>query len=551
MKTLSTDTIADLRELLRPETLWERVQGREAHLLGLVARIRARSEPLALRYLALAVLDRHAAVGVAALQAVDALLRERTPHEVARLIDGSRGLDHDIAGTRLTAWYRIARWEAERWRGIGPTADALFALLSGHGNGHIREAAIGLLAGSRAPYVIPALRLRLNDWVAEVRLAAVRAIEPYLETGDLASLVSYLPLLEELRRCGRGDHGQLLHRLRVRMSAPEARPLLAAGCTHPDRHVRWWCFLVRATCEDAATFRHTMLASGDLAMRRHVAAAILAEAATVDPTPWLERLLGDRCTRVRRDGLLALVASSGAAALGRMRGLLTDRNGTVREFARFYVGKWSDATAIPTLLRARVAGANDGELASCLAGLGDVAVIGDEGLFAAHLGHRQPAVRRFALLGLDRVLPLTQCGPFIAALRDASPRVRRAAVAALGRRWEALPVDALLERFFRGECDERAGVFAAFAHLLPLERIGAYLAIIAHDEDAWQPRADQHLRRLCAAGIDGYLRIASASPSLRRIAGLLPRVERELSGLVMAHVRALIGDARWPASGQW
>jgi HEAT repeat protein len=550
MKPLCAETISDLRELLRPETLWERLQGREAPLLGRIARIRLRAEPAAIPYLALAILDRRTAVALAALRTIDEGLRRCAPGEVVQLIDRSRILDPAIAGKRLRAWQGIARRQAERWRGLGASADALFAILAGHGSGYIRQAAVELLAGSQAPYVVPVLRLRLNDWVDPVRRAAAQAIGPLLDGGELATLLGFVPVLEDLRRCGRGNHGPLVDRIRARLAAPAARDLLVDGCTHPDKGVRLWCFLALAASEPTQPFRLDMLAKGDQAMRRHIAKAILAEAKEIDPSPYVELLLADRCMPVRRDGLLALVAWAGPAALERLRGLLADRNATVREFARYYVGRWADAAAIPATLRARLAGAGDGEVAGCIGGLGDVGDAGDIALIAPYRSHRRAAVRRAALLALDRLAPLDHGDPFLAALGDPSPRNRHVAAAALGRRWQQLSADGLLARFFAGDEHERAGVFLAVAHLGALDRLGALLAILAHGTSAFHAHATAQARQLSAGTITGYISVDPAGPTLRRIGSALPRLEPELAARVLAHIRALIREPRWLAADQ-
>ncbi len=547
MKSLSPQTITDLTELLRPETFWERLQGREAHLLTVITRIRHQSEPGSIQYLALVVvLDHRSALQIAALEAIDHLLSYRSPDEIVRLVDGFRHVDYRIVGDSWNSWAKITPHHLEGWQALGPGSRALFAVLTGHCSGFIRQTATTLLARSNAPYVIPLLKVRLNDWVNEVREAANRAIAPRLASNALPSLLPFLPILEDLRRCGRSVHGDLLDQLHIRFRSPEARQVLLDGCAHPDRRVRWWCFQIRFDCEQAVPLRLEVLKLGDVAMRRSVAAAILAEAQSSDPSPYLDLLLADRFMSVRRDGLLVLAAWSGAQALDRMKPFMTDHNATIREFARYYVGKWSHAAQIVEYYRTLLAfGARD-RLVGCLAGLGDVGDVHDIERITPYTNHQRPAVRRVAFIALDRLVALEDIQPFFPALKDPSSRIRQVVAAALGRRSKELSVDDLLSRFSIGSEHEQRTLMLVIRYLNELDRLAAYLMVSANMSSPFRKNAAHLALKIVQRTVNGYIGFSAHSPTLKRVAFALNGVESKLGDQVKDYIRALTGILTWP-----
>lgn len=70
-----------------------------------------------------------------------------------------------------------------------------------HPNGYIREQAAAALGTD--PRALPAVLLRCNDWVAQVRQAALESLTHLLEIADGAEIAAALPILEKLRRSGR------------------------------------------------------------------------------------------------------------------------------------------------------------------------------------------------------------------------------------------------------------------------------------------------------------------------------------------------------------
>jgi hypothetical protein len=241
-----------------------------------------------------------------------------------------------------------------------------------------------------------------------------------------------------------------------------------------------------------------------------------------------------------------LVAWQGANALECLQLFMTDRNATVREFARYYVGKWSSTAMILDHYRTLLAFGAGVRLAGCLAGMGDVGDATDVNRILPFCTHQRPTIRRVAFLALDRLVPLDDISLFLSALKDSSPRVRQSVAAALGRRSQALSADDLLQRFFHGEPQGRQSVVAILASLGFLDRLGSYLVISASHSSPFQEIAARNVRQLLRSTINGYIRIDPNAPALRRIASALPTASETLAVQVKDYIRLLTGMISWP-----
>lgn len=95
--------------------------------------------------------------------------------------------------------------------------------LSTHYNGHIREASIKQLALLNTPTAIPALLVRINDWVPQVRQAADTALQQLATTENAATYIRYLPKIYHLKNCRRYNHQSFIQFFEDYISAPENR----------------------------------------------------------------------------------------------------------------------------------------------------------------------------------------------------------------------------------------------------------------------------------------------------------------------------------------
>ena len=104
----------------------------------------------------------------------------------------------------------LNRWRDEQIAHIGALTDvaSLIEALNAH-NGYFREAALARCAVWLHADLLPALLLRLNDWVPQVRTQAQATLAQYLAQHDPAiagKLVTLLPQVAALGQRHRADH---------------------------------------------------------------------------------------------------------------------------------------------------------------------------------------------------------------------------------------------------------------------------------------------------------------------------------------------------------
>lgn len=238
-----------------------------------------------------------------------------------------------------------------------------------HRNGHLRQAALERLNGPiESPFFVAALALRLNDWAAPVRAAAVGAAErclPSTPTSALADAASFLighsvrwqrwgederrplehafaradvvsmivqrlcdartgPIGALLRSALRGaDYDAHLGTLATKAALPDVRAIALA--TLIKRRAEWWGSQRQKRWIDKSMGRFTYDYPID---RRAITSCVSPESALA----WAAR---DRCARVRRVAVVALLTPNlHFANFDEITGLLSaDRNRALRERA--------------------------------------------------------------------------------------------------------------------------------------------------------------------------------------------------------------------------
>lgn len=315
--------------------------------------------------------------------------------------DGLVAMDLRMRETTSMEWsmdWRALRLEDLLARNLSPEAcRAVLVFSTFHPNGYIREQAAAALGTD--PQALPAVLLRCNDWVAQVRQAALESLTHLLEIADAAEIAASLPILEKLRRSGRCQLDDILPRFfRAFRRDPSLLPL---GLESGDVRARRLCISLLP----------------DLG---NVDIHALTERVKQEPDPFLRKLLYQTLLDLGADGMdlsrrflrdqyppnrvlaLEYLVDHGAEDLFRQAvALLMDKSGRVRAAAsevvvqadkdfdlrRFYLDRLPVRPAVAIL------------------GLGETGNREDCGVIENFLAHPQPAVVRAAMTALMRLDP--------------------------------------------------------------------------------------------------------------------------------------------------
>jgi hypothetical protein len=418
-------------------------------------------------------------------------------------------------------------------------------VIGSHGSGYVREAVVRALADHRGGAELPFLLIRLNDWVPQVRDAARRAVAERVRPEYVGSLARCLPLIERLRDQGRGDHGAVYDATVALLNGAQGRAELRRAIGAADRQTRRVAFrlLVDAPGDDVPTVLGEALASADTVIRLWAAREARCRLDGDALQEALARMARDRFMPVRREALYGRVERMPASASRYLRETLLDPHASMRDAARFYLGKRGEGD-VAEFYRERLAAAAENELATVISGLGETGGVADAAAVARFLDHPMPRVRRAAVRAVGRLDREGHGEQIVAALGDDSPTVAKAARDAVSGRPELRTAGRLWPIF---ESARRPHVRRIVLELLAELRwwdAAPLLATAAADP------ADERLRRRAVeflarrASDPGRLTVRPSREQVEALAGAVARHADVLDPAVREDLEAVLAYAR-------
>lgn len=346
-------------------------------------------------------------------------------------IDGLVQMDMRMRESTSMEWsidWRARRVEEFLAPQMSPEAcRAVLVFSTFHPNGYIREQAVTVLGYGDAA-ALPAVLLRCNDWVAQVRQAALEAAARLLDIAGEKEIAAALPILEKLRRSGRCRFDDLLPLfLHVFAEKPD---LLRLGLESGDVRARRLCVNLLPTLGEADTayLIGRVQKESDPFLRKLLYQTLLDMG--IDGVGLSRRFLSDKYPPNR---VLALdyLAKHGAENLFRQAvALLMDKSGRVREAARDIVARWDGAFDLRQFYLEHLTD----RPAVAILGLGETGSRGDCPTIAGFLSHPQPAVVRAAMTALMALEPERYTGAVTEQLGTDQPGVVKTAALLLAKR---------------------------------------------------------------------------------------------------------------------
>ena len=164
---------------------------------------------------------------------VKAILDSMDVRELLEFADAVRRGYRWYGATR-PAWLTMRPSHVRALRDNEAIPTAILGVISFHGNGFIREAALRTLDQVAGGAELRYLLVRLNDWVPEVREAAQRAVRRRL-TAEYASVFAFhIGLIVRLLGWGRANHFETLGWIVELLRGPAGWPRLPAMLDSAD-----------------------------------------------------------------------------------------------------------------------------------------------------------------------------------------------------------------------------------------------------------------------------------------------------------------------------
>lgn len=309
-----------------------------------------------------------------------------------------------------------------------PATEARLVYLCRSGDGYFREAAVRQLGkkGCSAD-AWQVLIERQNDWVPQVRQAALASAGVFLKTERLPVVLAALDAVVRLTRKSRTDHNRFVDQVGAFLDQPEHRSAVFAHFRKSRGPVASF-LLSRMLCwPEAAQAEVVRLSTThkDFLVRSRFLSACEASGTVGEAA--LRALLADRHPRNRQKAFLALWKSAPANRQALLEPALLDPSGAVRGVA-LWAAKQSafDLTAF-------VAAQGNGETLVPRAYLGWLQLLGvlknweSLPMVEKAFADTRPQVRQAALLAWAAISRETADVPTVQAMLDTSPKVAKLA----------------------------------------------------------------------------------------------------------------------------
>lgn len=304
-------------------------------------------------------------------------------------------------------------------------------------NGYEREEAVHEARRLADGALLPLLLERANDWVPQVRLAALAALRVLMHEEFLPHWCANLDAVVALERASRADHGELLAESRTFLAQPASLPSVLAAGARGKEPVKRFVFELLWSATQArdrtAALRDAITGSDRFIAR--IALSLLDQVEAPAERLALLRLgCASRITPVRAQSLRLLLATGDPAATALAEALCLDPAAAVRGVAWHHIGRTARAEEVVREAHDRLQTATS--LADQCAALASLVLADPEGATPAWhqaLRSQQPRLRAIALAALLSRPSASQEELLLAGLRDASSRVQAVAARAISR----------------------------------------------------------------------------------------------------------------------
>ena len=408
-----------LRQIWSVYSLIGRIPGTADHRLPIIRQIAESGDIAAISGLSELLLDESSEIADAASECVHRLLSE-TPVEILP------SLEETVRGYGLAerSWRNLKPTQVSALRTSPAARTSILGVASFSPSGYVREAAVHELARIEDGSEIPFLLLRANDWVATVRGVANVALRSRFVASRFHDFARNAYLVLRLAECGREKHDDILEWFTGQLIGIEHEAEFLQIVRGPNRWLRRRCF--RRAIEREGSHQNRLarigLDASDVVLRFQSARQVRLSFPESELADALCKMEQDRFMPVRREALLARVEQQPDQAAEFLEKALLDRSASIRELARFYLGKIG-RTDLAQVYRHMLP--QNQEIG--LMGLGETGDANDVPLAVPFLQHSKVAIRVAAVRLVANLGGENFIDDLLTALQDQSKKVALAA----------------------------------------------------------------------------------------------------------------------------
>jgi hypothetical protein len=404
-------------------------------------------------------------------------------------------------------------------------------------SGYVREAAVHRAAELLLPTALPLLIPRVNDWVPQVREAAIKAVEAYLLADQFDALLNALPFIYRLKDCGREDHADFIKKIEkfivehrrayeipknlTKYKSVHARSLFNLSWEY-DLATRPDLIRIGLTLHDTLTVRRSCRAIEQIPASEQVAFG--------------KRLLNRKSGWLRFEGLKVIAKHTPSDAKQAALACLLAEYAPLRELAVKLSERSPDELSLLRQETLHNTTTSNDSIRTAIKLCGTLKDRNCIDLLEGFLEHRYPTFRGYALLALCRISPGVYNKKILAFLCDEASVVSRCAVQAFVEggltltpdQWEAYAQETQTDAHFQrmSSLARRTNKWEHFGLLLAYSAQGKFPDLVCGQLRAWLSQYNRSFiqvsqTQMCwiKANLQKY---TGQSPSVDEIAFYLP-----------------------------
>lgn len=349
--------------------------------------------------------------------------------------------------------------------------------MSKHWDGFKRENAVLRLGMLGNPLAISHLLTRANDWVPQVREAAIKSLSKLVTNENIDAIIECLPQIYHLRNCGRANHEQLISVIEKLLLEPQNTGKLIENINSQNSYVARLCLSLAIDNEviDVSELLSIAFASRDVLVRANAFKWAELEYPS-DLAKYHKRLLKDSFMPIRKESLRQLL--SGADAIEIAEYALLDRHSSVRELAlKYFLERGKDAI---TFYRLNLTEGSKGKAA--IWGLGFLNSYEDLNHIRSFFETGAPSIRKQALNSLLKLDSQNNELYLIRGLKDSSPSVCKEAARLIVKTILPLCANELMQIIDESEYTHTTLSCVALSHQInKWERVAFLLSLLINE----------------------------------------------------------------------
>ncbi|ALU43155.1 HEAT repeat domain-containing protein [Pseudoalteromonas rubra] len=357
------------------------------------------------------------------------------------------------------------------------TIEELIKLSQDH-DGHKRENAVLRLGMMGDPVAFPCLIIRVNDWVPQVRYAAVKALSYLMVDENVEAIIQCLPQVYHLQDCHRANHQDVIRQVEALLLTETNRGHLLAAVQSANSYVARLCLnlVIEHQVVDAQTLLPMAFSSKDVLVRAHAFRWSGIHYPQVLEKHYLS-LLNDKFMPIRKAVLKHLLMDTNNAQVAE-KGLV-DRHSSVRELAV----KHCQANGNDVVAFYREHLTKDISTKAAIWGLGYLKCVGDLDKIKYFHQHGTPSLRKQALNSLLKLDSHNRLVYLLNGLRDPSPSVCKESARLMVKTRVYLNAKALMDIICGSEHPHTARACVALSHQInKWERVVFLLMLMSNEQ---------------------------------------------------------------------